>query len=226
VRRLALGRVSVGERVPVQLYEPVEEARGAVLVVHPEGADAAPGDLIEALLGGHLAVLALDAGRGAAGDVAHFTCFNRTDAALRVQEILTALAYLRTRAYTVPGRAYATHLVGSGQAGLLCLLARALAGNAGGRTVIDASQFPCDDDAAWVDARLGAGALELPLLRRAGDLRTAATLSAPSPLWVHNAAPSFPAAWCRQAYAAAGAPDAICVQNERADCAAIVEWIS
>jgi hypothetical protein len=206
----------------VRLYEPDEGAQGAVLVVHSEGAGAAPGGLIDALLDRGRAVLTLDAGRAIARDhgVAHFSCFNRTDAALRVQEVLTALAYLRSRAYTVPGAAYTTHLVGLGRAGLLCLLARALAGSAAGRAVVDAGQFPCDDDDAWVKR------FDLPLLRRAGDLRTAVALSAPGPLWIHNAAPSFPAAWCRQAYAAAGAPDAICVQNERADCAAIVEWTS
>jgi hypothetical protein len=231
IQRLFLGRASAGERTPALLFQPFGEAAGAVLVVHPEGKMAAVeygrGALVPALLARRLSVLVLDAyGTGDLSDldrdrtVDHFTCFNPTDTALRVQDILTALAYLRARAYTVPGAAHAAHLVGLAQAGLWCLLARALAGPAVGRTVVDASQFDCDDDDAWL------GSLDLPLLRRAGDLRTAVALSAPGLLWVHNAAQSFPSAWCRQAYRAAGTPDALHIRTARAGYATIVAWLT
>jgi hypothetical protein len=173
-----------------------------------------------------MAVLALDAfGTGELSalerdrTVAHFTCFNRTDAALRVQDVLTGLVYLRSLAYETPGRSYAVHLVGLGQAGLWCLLARALAGACVARTVTEAAQFACEDDRAWMDA------LYVPLLRRAGDLRTAVALAAPGRLWIHNAAPSFPVAWCQEAYRAAGAPDALHIQPERASPATIAAWL-
>src|SRR5262249_11086532 len=50
----------------------------------------------------------------------HSSCFNLPDAALRVQDILTAAAYLATRFATVD-------VVGVGDAGLWALLARAIA---------------------------------------------------------------------------------------------------
>jgi dienelactone hydrolase len=242
---LLLGRASAGERTPALLLEPAEGALGAALVVHGEGTAAAlafgaqalaehpldptPGSLVAALLERGLAVLTLDAyGTGSASDLAalaglerdrsvpHFECFNRTDAALRVQDVLTGLGALRARV----DRRQAVHLVGLGQAGLWCLLARALAGATVGRTVVDGALFACDDDGAW------AGSLYLPLLRRAGDLRTAVALAAPGPLWVHNAAPDFPAAWCRQAFRAAGAADALHVRGKPADATAIAGWVA
>jgi hypothetical protein len=222
--------------LPALLFQPDEKPLGAVLVVHPEGkltTEHEQDALMTSFLKRRLSVLTLDTyGTGELADlerdrtIAHFECFNPTDAALRVQDVLTALAYLRARAYTVPGsvgcapRAGGVHLVGLGQAGLWCLLARALAGTTVGRMVVDAAQFDCTADDAWIES------LYLPLLRRAGDLRTAVALSAPGPLWIHNAAPGFPSAWCRQAYRAAGTPDALHIRTGRADPATIVAWLT
>jgi hypothetical protein len=206
---------------------------GAVLFIHsipvhaggqlaegPQGAiSIAPDGLVARLLSRRLAVLALDVyGIGALASrqrdkaVAHFHCFNRSDAALRIQDVLTGLAYLRTRSLVV-------HLAGLGKAGLWCLLARGLATGVS-RTVVDAAQFACEDDGAWLDD------LYLPQIRRAGDLRTAAALTAPGALWVYNTGPDFPSAFLRQVYQVAAAPGALHIESQEASTKTIVGWLA
>ena len=73
---------------------------------------------------------------------------------------MTALAYLATRAATV-------HLVGLEGAGLWCLLASAIA-QQNGQAVVDADQFPYEDDAAW--------AARLFITRKSGAPETSALL--------------------------------------------------
>jgi hypothetical protein len=220
VERLYIGRRNAGERMPAVLLIP-KEIRGGAMVVCPdgksqlaEGKGLAP--LTAGLLDRGLAVLGVDVWRtgelaalGRDESVPHFHTFNRTDTALRVQDILNGAAYLGTRTPTV-------HLIGAGRAGMWCLLARALAEGVA-QTVVDADQFPCDDDGAWE------GALYIPQLRRAGDLRTAAALAAPGGLTVHNAAPSFPTAWFEGVYRAASAPGALRVQAAPADTEAVIQ---
>jgi hypothetical protein len=147
-----------------------------------------------------------------------------------VQDVLNGVALLaagnapETRAGSdikmrAAGRLLPVHLVGLGEAGLWCLLARPLARGVA-RTVVDAAQFPCDDDAAWIES------LYLPHIRRAGDLRTAAVLIAPGALIIHNAAPSFPSKFYRQVYAAALATDALHIQPQPADVDTILGWLN
>jgi hypothetical protein len=239
---------------------------GAVLVMHPQGVKGAISyGIIDPLLAGRLIVLTLDAwGAGALAalqrdpTVDHFLCFNRSDAALRVQDVLNGVGVLSAGAglyaqnapgtgaeselknapetgaesnlknapetgaeSKTEGRLLPVHLLGLGQAGLWCLLARALCGAACGaaRTIVDAAQFACDDDRAWLND------LYLPQVRRAGDLRTAVALTAPGALHVHNAAPGFPSPFARRAYAAAGAPDALHIQSQRADVQTLLHWL-
>jgi hypothetical protein len=209
--------------------EPQARSVGRRLAAGTRGAvSASPGLLFQALLRRRLAVLTLDTfGTGTLSylerdrTVDHFACFNPSDAALRIQDVLTGLAYLCAGGgYAEPGQNRTVHLLGLGQAGLWCLLARGLSGAAVDRTVVDAAQFACDDDAAWLEA------LDLPLLRRAGDLRTAAALTAPGALYIYRAAPSFPSAWCRQVYRAANAPDALHIQSEQAHLRTIAAWLA
>jgi len=51
---------------------------------------------------------------------------------------------------------------------------------------IDADQFDGASDEAFLRS------LNIPLIRRAGDLRTAAITNLRAPLWIHNAAGGFP----------------------------------
>ena len=229
LERLIIGRKGAGEQMPALLFapDPLPGHAAGALVVHPQGkagwvtADG-PGELISGLLAQGSMVLAIDPfgtgelqplqrGLDVSPAVGHFYTYNKTDTAERVQDILNGLAYLLTRTYTA-------HLVGAGQAGLWCLLARGLARDVA-QTVVDAAQFDVDDDRAWVEQ------LFVPQVRRAGDFRTAAALAAPGKLYIHNAHASFPAGWFRQVYEAAGAPNALHVQAEPADPKAILSRI-
>ncbi len=223
LERLVMGRKQVGERMPALLFAP-QRASAAVLIVHPAGKDRlteenAPGPLVARLLDHRFSVLAIDAFR--TGELAplqrdgspyDFLAFNRTDTALRVQDILTAIAYLKTHAPVV-------HLVGLGLAGLWALLARGLTSDVA-LTIADAARFDYDDDNQWVES------LFIPHLRRAGDLRTAAALAAPGRLFIHNLSASFPAGWFRSVYAAGGASEALRLQPEEAGVASILDALS
>ena len=223
LQRLVIGRKQVGERMPALLFAP-ERASAGVLVVHPAGKDALaegerPGPLVAGLLDHRLSVLAINPFQ--TGELAllqrdespyDFLAFNRTDTALRVQDILTAIAYLK--AYTRK-----VHLVGLGLAGLWCLLARGLTSDID-QTIVDAARFDYNDDNEWVER------LFVPHVRRAGDLRTAAALAAPGRLFVHNVSASFPAQWIRSVYAVAGASGALRIQARQADVASILSALS
>jgi len=159
-----------------------------------------------------------------------FTTFYRTDAAERVQDIVTALACAQQQVFrdlsgawrngspetpvpqalSGPDRAVSkgaagVDLIGLGRSGIDCLFARAFAG-VGGSTIIDADRFDAGDQAF-------ADRLFVPGIRRVGDIRTAAALIAPGRLTIHNAAKGFPADWIKRAYAAAGLPNSIDVTN-------------
>ena len=222
LEHLSISRRGVGERIPALLFVP-EHPRAAVLVVHPRGGSALlgadePAPLVRMLLARQMEVLAIDTFNTGGQmrperdtTISHFLTYNQTDDALRVQDILTALAYLSTRVEVM-------HLVGLERGGLWCLLARGLARDVG-LTVVDVDQFPYDDDSAWTTG------LYIPHIRRAGDVRTAAARTAPGRLTIHNAAASFPAAWLRSVYRTAGMPTALHIQPEPMAGAAIVHWL-
>ncbi len=223
LERLVIGRKGVGEQMPALLFAP-EQASGGVLVVHPGGKDGLaegerPGPLVAGLLDHRFNVLAIDA--FGTGELAllqrdespyDFLAFNRTDTALQVQDILTAVAYLKTRGSIV-------HLVGLRLAGLWCLLARGLTSDVA-YTIADAARFDYDDDNDWVER------LFVPQVRRAGDFRTAAALAAPGKLLIHNVSASFPAQWIRGVYAVAGASEALHIQSRQSGVASILNSLS
>src|SRR5205085_3521881 len=88
-----------------------------------------------------------------------FTWFNQTDDANRVQDILTALAYLQSRS-----GAKTVNLVGLEIAGVWSYFARSMAGP-GVNLAADLSQFRTDTDAEYLDR------FYIPGLRKAGDFR-------------------------------------------------------
>ena len=108
-----------------------------------------------------------------------YTGYNRTALACQVQDLLTTLAYARQAGYR------RVELVGLGRQGLRALLALGVA--AGGESgdvagaVCDLDGLDPERDAAWE------GELWQPGLRRAGDVRTAALLSARGALWLAGA---------------------------------------
>jgi hypothetical protein len=147
------------------------------------------------------------------GKYRFFTTYNRTDLANRVQDILTALAYLRDRP-----EVSRVQLVGLGEAGLWSLLARGLARDVDA-TVVDAARFSAKDDDAFRER------LFIPGLRRAGDLRTAGVLAAPGPLFIHNTTFGFPTDWFHAAYHAAGVPNRLRLQDTPAGDEEILWWL-
>ena len=117
--RLYLTRPGRGDRIPAILVE----GRGdPVLVVHPDGAVAG-----RALVPEGRAALCIDAFQTGAAvaerkiDYKHYLTFQHSDDAYRVQDVLTALAFLNQRK---PGR---LELIGQGKAGVWALYAAAVA---------------------------------------------------------------------------------------------------
>jgi hypothetical protein len=231
--RLLLGRQGKGDRLPAVLYRPAHaEVRAGTLVVHPEGKaalvdapHAAPGPLVAGLLAQGQAVLALDvfltgeyhtpfAPTKRDESVNFFTTFNRTDTALRVQDLLTGLSYLGSQ----PG-VDALNLVGLGEAGLWALLARGLAPQVA-RTAVDVAQFDNTNDDNFLHR------LYIPGLRRAGDLRTAGALAAPGALLLHNTGEAFRSDWIADAYRAAGAADQLRVEKDVVADGELAAWVS
>jgi dienelactone hydrolase len=223
VTKLVIGRRGVGDAIPALLFAPKSGAKAdPVLVVHPSGKSAlltngAPGELIGALLKRGNAVLAIDSFLTGEADKADerlkdkfFTTFYRTDAAERVQDIVTALCYLSSKSgeaksplalsrrdSAVSKGAAAVDLIGLDKSGLDCLFARAFAA-VPGSTLIDAAKFDASDQAF-------ADCFFVPGIRRVGDIRTAAALVAPNRLVISNVSRGFPTEWVRRAYEASGA---------------------
>lgn len=226
VVRFYLSRIGKGDRVPATLWIPggTKQVRRAILLVHPEGAAhfekaGGPAPEIQSLLKEGCSVLIPDVfntGRATfkrADIPRYFTTYNRTDDANRVQDILTSLSYLRDRAGTLPVR-----VSGFGRAGLWCLLARALAED-DAAFAVDANTFDARTDDAFL------AHLNIPGIRRAGDLRTAGILNQRSPLWVHNADEGFPTSWLRSSLEALGRQDLVRIESRTAGQEEIMRWL-
>ena len=118
--RIAMTRPGEGDRVP-GLWLPKSKT-AATLVVHPEGAEAGR----KAAAGGERSVLAIDAFQTGSAvaprdrSARHYLTFNRTEDANRVQDILTALAFLKQQGATD------VRLVGIGKAAVWATFAAAL----------------------------------------------------------------------------------------------------
>ena len=134
--------------------------------------------------------------------------------ACRIQDILTALAYLDSRDDV--GR---RSLLGLGAAGIYCLLARSLATGVH-RTGADLSGFDASSDQSWLERCF------VPAIRAAGDVRTAMALIAPGHLFIHGVGEGFPAAWSRAAYRAAGSPERLSRFRKRQTRANILKWLT
>ncbi|MFX0117566.1 MAG: hypothetical protein ACFFB3_23675 [Candidatus Hodarchaeota archaeon] len=123
--KIVLSRPGKGDRVP-GLW--MEGRAPAALIVHPEGAEAARKTaLVGRLVAAGRAVLLIDAFQVGSAEAPrdrshrHFLTFNKTDDANRVQDVLTALAFLKSK------RDGKTELIGIGNAGVWSLFAAAVA---------------------------------------------------------------------------------------------------
>ena len=201
----------------------------AVVLVHPNGKSAfleggAPGTLVKSLLAQGQTVLLPDTfltGERASKEALaarqrpfgeFFDTYNRTNVQERVQDILTAIAYLRTR----PGIQH-VGLAGQGQAGLWALLAAPAA---------DAVAADCNRTDLTTDDALLTDDLYAPGLRRLGDFHTAAVLAAPHPLLLHNTGDKFSAAaWIQDVYGSLGAVPALHTEPNPTTDAGLTTWL-
>ena len=196
----------------------------AVLVVSGRGAKhvASAGKLhpvVAGLLEKGCTVMAIDAfgvahfGPPPDADARFFTTYNRTSTANSVQDILTALAWLGVQ----PG-VKTVALLGLEAGGMWSLLARALAPEVAA-CVVDTVGFDPDNDEQWAEHFF------VPLLRRAGDVRTAVALGAPGRLLLHNTGAGFSAGWAGRLYKVLGTPANLSVSSRAAGTAAIIAFL-
>lgn len=224
---LVLGRKEVGDRIPAKYLNASSSSARPTLFVHADGISAANrSGALQGLMDTNAPVLLIDAFQTGAAmterDIAgagrnaerYYHVFNRSDDANRVQDILTAAAYLRERSGSD-----AVNLVGVGKAGLWALLAAAL--DSGVQSVVaDLDQFDATDDSAYV------ADLFVPGLRRAGDFRAVAALTSDRRLLLHNAHAAVPSKAFRAAFDAAGNSDNLSIQEDPAETDDLVAWLT
>jgi hypothetical protein len=222
---LLIGRTGKGDRVPAVWLMPAKANPDVppTLIVHPDGAQWVTlsaqnaSGLAKGLLDRGGIVMGIDAFQTGSAKAPRdtsgngFTWFNQTDDANRVQDILTALAYLqnRTGAQTV-------NLIGLEIAGVWTYFVRSMAGP-GVSLAADLAQFRTDTDQEYIDR------FYIPGLRKAGDFRAAAVLNSEGRLLVHNAGGEFPADWVRESAQAGGLSSAE-VRNGKASKADLLAW--
>lgn len=185
VEQWIIRRRCVDDAIPAILYRGYgTEPQDAVLLVHGEGkaaladlAQGRPGPLVRTLIARGFAVLCIDtfligehhapAARTERLQIGRFMdTFQPTDMGYRVQDVLTASAFLQARG-DLSGT---VHFVGIDDGGVWCLLAGAI-DQFVRTTVADLSGFDPEDDQAWVDR------FYIPCIRAVGDVRTAAALA-------------------------------------------------
>ena len=199
--RLSIGRNGKGDQIPAVWLAPskINPDMTPTLVVHPEGnAWALKSPLVKTLLNRGGVVMSIDAFQTGSAVAPRDTSnraylhFNQTNDANRVQDILTALEYLRSRS-----KSRTVNLVGLELAGVWSYFARTLAGE-GVNLAADLAQFAADADAEYQKKFF------IPGVRKAGDFHAASVLNAQGRSLVFNAGPQFPAEWARQAAKVAG----------------------
>ncbi len=216
-KHLVIGTEGVGDTIPAVLFSPEPQVGHdpVTLIVHPGGKEnlinsetGEPASLITALLSADQKVLTIDVfGTGEHGsyerseDTNYFTTYNRTTAALRVQDIVTTL-----RGFTGRGDVSEVNLIGIGEAGLWSLLAAGFTEVK--NVVVDGAEFGNSSDDAFLET------LPIPSIRRVGDFRTAGTLVAPRPLIIHNTGDAFDTEWIAEVYGNIGASQHLLVEKE------------
>ena len=225
---ILLGREGNGDRIPARFLNADSRNGRPVLFVHGDGIDAAAqSSVVDALARSNVPLLLIDAFQtgsaetdrdiSAAGRNAerYYHVFNRSDDANRVQDILTAAAYLRDQTSSD-----SINVVASGPAGLWVLLAAGLDSGIGA-IVADLAEFDASNDAAYVDG------LFIPGLRRAGDFRAVAALaSAHARVMLHNVHDAFPTGWFESAFKASERSDSLSIPDDEPLDSDIVAWIA
>jgi dienelactone hydrolase len=162
------------------------------------------------------AVLTIDCyqPRRAKNDFKFFTTYNRSDDANRIQDILTATAFLKMR---YPGASLA--VVGEARAGVLALLARAIAPPLD-RVAIDAAGLDTSSDETFLRA------LPIPGVRRAGDFVTAVFMAPTRPLMIYNTQGRFATEQIASAFRLQKRTEDLSVASSSPSIEALAEWLA
>jgi cephalosporin-C deacetylase-like acetyl esterase len=215
---LVISRRGKSDRVSVTLRRPSKQSDNwFALLVASEDASAQTESLIETLnKAGHgvMLVRCFPGGREIPEKIKFFTTYNRTDLANRVQDILTAMAYLKGK---YPKARLS--VVGLGQAGLWALLARGLA-PAIDKMAVDAAQFASSSDEAFTKI------IPIPGIRRAGDFTTAVAIAPLTPLLIHNTGDRFETEKIEAIYKAFGKAGSFKTQSTRLSASELAAWLS
>jgi hypothetical protein len=149
----------------------------------------------------------------AKGSLKFITGYNRTDAANRVQDVLTALAYLRQR-----NNSARLSVLGDLDSIGTVVHARSLSPQID-RMVVDASHFDNTSDDEFLKR------LPVPDLLRAGDFATAVAIAPKTPLLIHNTGNHFQTDKIAEAYRRFGKAEDLQIKSEQLTDAQIIEWL-
>lgn len=141
--------------------------------------------------------------------------YNRTRLAEQVHDALTAIAYARTVV-----KVATVDVVGWGEAGLVAVLAKALAGEAVGRTAADLNRFRFEDITTTDHPLLLPGAVKY------GGLSAFVALCAPGEVLAHHLPAGGLGRLPAAAYAAAAAADRLSLTADRLDEARVLDWLT
>ncbi len=185
---IELSRSNAQDLVRLQVYKSADADASVTMLVTPPGNNSTQA-LIDALHAAKQTVVKVEVfadftDKDTLARIKFFTTYNRTAAANRVQDVLTALAYIQQSLLPAGVGEPRVTVIGLGEAGLWTLLARGLAPRIV-RTVVDVNQFDSTSDEAFLQS------LPIPGLRRAGDFVTAVTLAPPTALVIHNSGGKF-----------------------------------
>lgn len=231
--RMNISRKGRGDSIPARLFEPVVSSHSgtAVVLVSPDGMNAfttgqkgEPGALAQSLLMKGHKVLLLDCFlTGSRANVKteaarnrpfeeYFSTYNRTDLQERIQDLITAQEFLRKDNSTKQVK-----LIGRGKAGLWSLLAS---------PAFDGTAADCDNFDLTSDEGLLTQDMFVPGLRKLGDFRTAAALSAPKPLCLFHYNDKFTALpWIRKVYRFASPSSSLHINSDMLNDSQLAEWM-
>jgi dienelactone hydrolase len=235
IRRLILGRKGAGEQVPA-VFVHGEDFDGTVVVwVHPRGKASLfdggkPTAETRKMLDRKAAILAPDVlftGELVVSPpppvlvkqyghtfIGYNFGYNRPLLANRVRDILTTIAHARGLV-----KVQRVHLVGWDEAGPWVVLARALCGDAVGRTAADAERFDFDRVASFSHPMMLPGALKY------GGMSAFAGLIAPHELYLHDKQGTATRRWLEPAYKAAGKPENLQRHGENKPAGEVLDWL-
>lgn len=206
--KMDIGREGGKDSIPAVLYEPAGNPASVVVLASPggihdySGAGVSESGLVKGLLDDGNAVLIVECFLTGSVDPAvsaarhpgfgeYFDTYNRTDLQERVQDLVTAIHFMRHR-YHKP-----VTVCGSGKAGLWAIMAAPVADG----VAADTDEFDLTGDASLISDDM-----YVPCLRRFGDFRAASALAAPNPLALFHVSDKFTAApWVRDVYQSLGA---------------------